>query len=389
MDTDDLLALLHDSTRKEFESSFATLKAAKAIDIDALDACVRFLSTLDSYGITSPREELGDFVLRHIVDESSSDWLYRITEACLRNASDERLSSKIYQELRSFDHDLSPESVATGKAYLAFLKCSFWLPKGYHRMVNSDSLGLISRFISIDELEDTAHNTLSAFFSLLRTDKELLLSSSLINQSFWLQINALDIKCFTLRSSKIFRTWFQWISQAASDGLMFECVHDEQYWKRIRLGLVNGHADQRKYCLGILRQSFLVTEGRIETSSIRYGANQSDREKYDLYTTLYETIVLHRYTGQVEDCLPSLTGLLGSTKGTASKITPAMATTLLTAALDPLIQESIRKMIGRWYMDFVIEVSYYYPKPHPATWERIAAQRYHLRAHRSRGWSCI
>jgi tRNA guanosine-2'-O-methyltransferase len=152
---------------------------------------------------------------------------------------------------------------------------------------------------------------------------------------------------------------------------------------------VNGHADQRKYCLGILRQSFLVTEGRIETSSIRYGANQSDREKYDLYTTLYETIVLHRYTGQVEDCLPSLTGLLGSTKGTASKITPAMATTLLTAALDPLIQESIRKMIGRWYMDFVIEVSHYYPKPHPATWERIAAQRYHLRAHRSRGWSCI
>ena len=42
---------------------------------------------------------------------------------------------------------------------------------------------------------------------------------------------------------------------------------------------------------------------------------------------------------------------------TLQTLTAAMATTLLTAALNPLIQESVRKMIGGWYMDFVIKVS--------------------------------
>jgi tRNA guanosine-2'-O-methyltransferase len=91
---------------------------------------------------------------------------------------------------------------------------------------------------------------------------------------------------------------------------------------------------------------------------MRYDASKEDREQYDLYSTLFETIVLHRYSGQVEDCLRSMTNLLGSSSATGfSRVTPAMATTLLTAALNPLIQESVRKMIGGWYMDFVIKVS--------------------------------
>jgi tRNA guanosine-2'-O-methyltransferase len=364
MATAAVLALLDDSTRKAaFESSLARLKSAPhCIDTDALDICVRLLpsqeSTDSDAGSTSHREGLWDIVLERLINEqNSADRLYRIAEICLSHgpSAAERLNSKIVRTLSQHSHEFSSENLPVVKAYLTFLKCSFWLPRGYHHLVDPDSLRLISCFMSIDGLEETAHDTLSAFFSLLRTNKGLMSSKSLIDQSLWHQISALDIKSFTSRSSKIFRTWFQWISAAGSDGLEFDCVHEEQYWRRLRLGLVHGHSDQRKYCLGVLRQSFLVTKDSIQTNSIQYGgASTVDRGKYDLYTTLYETIVLHRYTGQVEDCLPSLTGLLGS-----DQITPAMATTLLTAGLDPLIQDSNRRMIGRWYMDFVIEVSGY------------------------------
>jgi tRNA guanosine-2'-O-methyltransferase len=368
MATAAVLALLDENTSKAaFESSLARLKAApKGVEIGALDICVRLLPSQESVdsnaGSTSRQEELWDIILGRLIDEQSSpDRLYKIAETCLTHESVDHLKTKINRGLSAFTHETSSD-ILVAKAYLAFLKCSFWLQQGQH-LANSETLRLISSFISIHGLEETAHDTLSALFSLLRNNTVLNPNGSLIDQSLWHQINALDIESFTIRSSKIFRTWFQWISQAASDGVIFDCVNDEQYWKKLRLGLVHGHADQRKYCLGILRQSLIVTAAHIDTSSMQYGANNLDRERYDLYTTLYETIVLHRYTGQVEDCLSSLTRLLGSTtKETPSKITPAMATTLLTAALDPLIQESIRKMIGRWYMDFVVEVSKHHPQ---------------------------
>jgi tRNA guanosine-2'-O-methyltransferase len=227
-------------------------------------------------------------------------------------------------------------------------------------MVDPWTLPLLSNFIGIDRLDDTAHDTLSAFFSLLKSKKDDSLAhlDDIVDQSIWDRLNALDMACFAARSSKIYRTWFQWISLAVSGGIKLDCVSDEEYWRKLRLGLVKGHADQRKYCLGIIRQSFLATSSPIDTPTMRYDASKEDREQYDLYSTLFETIVLHRYSGQVEDCLKSMTNLLGSSSATGfSRVTPAMATTLLTAALNPLIQESVRKMIGGWYMDFVIKVS--------------------------------
>ncbi|KAI4630173.1 hypothetical protein J4E80_001106 [Alternaria sp. BMP 0032] len=369
MATAAVLSLLDEQTRQvAFGGSLAKVKAASGIDIGALDICVRLLPSEiadGESGNTPKHEELWNTVLGRLVDQRSPESLYEIAEICYTHDSHAAslLNSKIKQSLSTLARDLSAEqahveSVETARAYLEFLKWSFWVPAASSYMVDSQSLTLLSSFVGVEGLDDTAHDTLSAFFSLLKSKRENSPTNldAVVDQSIWNRLNALDMACFATRSSKIYRTWFQWISLAASAGLKFTCVGNEEYWRKLRLGLVKGHADQRKYCLGIIRQSFLATSDHIDTPTMRYDASGKDREQYDLYTTLFETIVLHRYSGQVEDCLKSMTTLLGSSSATnPSRITPAMTTTLLTAALNPLIQESVRKMIGRWYMDFVIE----------------------------------
>jgi len=376
MATSTILHLLDQHTRNAaFDASLAKLKASPhGIDVDTLDICARLLPAQSPNGIQaehiSQHEGLWDIVLSRLVDEESSpERLYKIAETCLShgpfaaeqlNTKFEHSLSSLAQQLPDDDNDNDNGSLRAVKAHLGFLKCSFWLPTGHPHMATPKTLRLLSSFLTSKGLEDAAHDTLSAFFSLLKNCGEdpATLSQTINSLSLWDQLNALDMKHFAARSSKIYRTWFQWISLAASNGPRLTCVEDEQYWRKLRLGLVKGHADQRKYCLGIVRQSFLATPHLIDTPSMQYAASDVDREKYELYSTLFETIVLHRYTGQVEDSLPTMTKLLGSSSATVpSHITAAMTTTLLTAALDPLIQESIRKMVGRWYMDFVIEVS--------------------------------
>lgn len=378
MATAAVLGLLDEHTRQvAFDGSLAKVKAASGIDIGALDICVRLLPSEiadGETGSTPQHEELWNTVLGRLVDQGSPESLYEIAEICYTHGSHAAslLNSKLKQSLSTLATNLSAgqtyvESIETARAYLEFLKCSFWIPTASSYMVDSQSLTLLSSFVGIEGLDDTAHDTLSAFFSLLKSERERSPTDlgAVIDQSIWNRLNALDMACFAARSSKIYRTWFQWISLAASAGIKFTCVSTEEYWRKLRLGLVKGHADQRKYCLGIIRQSFLATSEDIDTPTMRYEASGKEQEQYDLYTTLFETIVLHRYSGQVEDCLKSMTTLLGSSSATnPSRITPAMTTTLLTAALNPLIQESVRKMIGRWYMDFVIEVSKYPLYPH-------------------------
>ncbi|KAH6876215.1 hypothetical protein BKA58DRAFT_137477 [Alternaria rosae] len=369
MATAAVLSLLDEHTRQvAFDGSLAKVKAASGIDIGALDICVRLLPSEiadGETGSTPQHEELWNTVLGRLVDQGSPESLYEIAEICFTHGSHAAslLNSKLKQSLFTLATNLSAgqthvESIETARAYLEFLKCSFWIPAASSYMVDSQSLTLLSSFIGIEGLDDTAHDTLSAFFSLLKSKRERSPTDlgAVIDQSIWNRLNALDMACFAARSSKIYRSWFQWISLAASAGIKFTCVSTEEYWRKLRLGLVKGHADQRKYCLGIIRQSFFATSEDIDTPTMRYEASGKEREQYDLYTTLFETIVLHRYSGQVEDCLKSMTTLLGSSSAiNPSRITPAMTTTLLTAALNPLIQESVRKMIGRWYMDFVIE----------------------------------
>jgi tRNA guanosine-2'-O-methyltransferase len=71
---------------------------------------------------------------------------------------------------------------------------------------------------------------------------------------------------------------------------------------------------------------------------------------YEQYSALFETIVLDRYANQVQACLPELTKVF------TSGITPLMASTLLSAALNPMVQDGVRKIIGNWYIEYVIKV---------------------------------
>lgn len=129
------------------------------------------------------------------------------------------------------------------------------------------------------------------------------------------------------------------------------CLNDRVYWDRVRTGLLHGHADRRKHCIGIIRQTLVAAKDDISNPIMYFRIAERERyiRAYEQYSSLFETIVLDRYVNQVQACLPELTKLL------ESNITPTMASTLLSAALHPTIQEGIRKIVGNWYIEYVVE----------------------------------
>ncbi|KAF2796049.1 hypothetical protein K505DRAFT_4898 [Melanomma pulvis-pyrius CBS 109.77] len=230
---------------------------------------------------------------------------------------------------------------------------------------------VLVNFLGQDVLDDAAHDTLSALLSLLKTpitiahrhgeEKPALdlnpeqseSQQCLIEQQLWAQLRALPSTYFMSSSSKVFRTWFQWVCRAEANGIALEEVYDPLYWSRLQRGLLNGFGEQRKYCLGILRHSLLVTRGNITTPlmTFEFDRRSTYQYQYEKYCTLFEIIVLNRYQNQVQACLPELTTLLGR----GSLISSGWQTTLLSAALSSKIQDGLRKMIGSWYIDYVTQ----------------------------------
>lgn len=409
---DGVLDFLDEGTRKAaFEHHLASLDTTTSLDLDALRVCIRLLppvslEDVDDYSQYSealgkaqsqaqnfsPQEKIWDIILSKLLQEHNPEILYKIAEICLGNnfiAAAEN-NHRIYDALGMLLAELRRGTISDeeelllqenrarkAEAYLGFLKCSFWLPRDQQHLISPNSIGILSRFIGIDGLDRAAQDALSALFALLRsggpivvayqenlstpwakyepTVRRLILNGSIIDQSFWDEIKGLGSEYFTSNSSHIFRTWFQWISQAVVDGVDLKCLDDDLYWSRLQFGLLKGFADQRKYCLGIIRQSLLAAHRDVITPTLDFYV--ADRkfylEAYEQFSVLFETIVLDRYQNQVQACLPELTRLLGS----QSKISPTMATTLLAAALNSKIQEGIRKTIGNWYITYIIEVS--------------------------------
>ncbi|KAK5115820.1 hypothetical protein LTR85_009414 [Meristemomyces frigidus] len=68
--------------------------------------------------------------------------------------------------------------------------------------------------------------------------------------------------------------------------------------------------------------------------------------QYDRYCTVFETILLGRYLNQVLECETDLNMLSSS----QSAVKPEWLITLLASALQPKIQESVRKFVGSWIM---------------------------------------
>ncbi|KAH5411940.1 hypothetical protein HBI47_158740 [Parastagonospora nodorum] len=290
-----------------------------------------------------------------------------------------QLSGHAHDEHVHDDHE--PESnlrqaARTAASYLTLIKCSYWLPSDRSHIIDQGSLELLSRFVGLTATTEIALEAISAFLSLLKrgepvvvapttTDTEswlrfesstgqVVLSGSIIDSSLWDQLTTVELSYQTKskQPSMVFRAWFQWISQAVIDDLQLDCLQNNLYWERLRTGLLYGHADQRKYCIGIIRQSLLAAQRDIDTDFIRYCLTErvAYLKAFEQYSALFETIVLDRYANQVQACLPELTKLL------EAKLTPMMISTLLSAALSPMVQDGVRKLVGNWYMEHVIKI---------------------------------
>lgn len=268
------------------------------------------------------------------------------------------------------------ENLGKLRAYLSFLKCSFWLPANYGHLLPPTLPRVLVNLIGHQYLDGTALDTVSALLSLLSQDELIVvacpagvhplqsftmdsnlnkpvLSGPIIDESLWDRICELDSRYFSSTSDRLFRAWFQWVNLAVKQKVYQRGIYEDRWWQRLRVGLVTGFGDQRKYCLGILRQSLRLAQRSIETPLMTLDVRQltAYEKQYEKYATLFETIVLDRYPNQVQACLPELSKLFGP----ASLVSPGWGTALLTAALNPKIQDGIRKIIGNWYIDHVVK----------------------------------
>lgn len=390
---DDAILYMSDELKlKAFDLNWAKLEASTThLQLDALRLCVRLLPQAKPLQPSEPHEKLRDFVLHRLVDESRDlKHLYELAEACTNNASFAVLVfTTIHEDLERAAATYSARKIEAGHAepdvpadeharrtvaFITFLNCSFWLPPDSLHVISPRLLELLLSFVGTDGVTEAALDAASALLSLVsRRHQEpihvanpgteapwveldpssgrFVLCKPLINESLWTHFEALDAAPFESKSSKLFKIWFQWISQAVTEGINPEGIYKDLYWERVRTGLLTGFADQRKYCLGIVRASLLAAKRDVNTPTMRLEIDQRDVyvKAYDRYFILYETIVLDRYANQIEACLPELSALFGS----QSVVSASMATTLLSSGLDSQVQEGIRKIVGNWYFGFM------------------------------------
>jgi tRNA guanosine-2'-O-methyltransferase len=261
------------------------------------------------------------------------------------------------------------ECIPKAVAYLEFFECSLWLPATKPHFVTSALVQTLVNLLGFDQVDDSVHDALSALLSLLENpiniacrdgddkaapDVDLNLPESqqcLIENQLWARLRDLPAAYFKSSSSRVFRTWFQWVCRAEANSIALQDVYDDLYWLRLQSGLLNGFGEQRKFCLGILRHSLLVARRSINNSlmTLEFEQRFAYQAQYDKYCTLFEVVVLNRYQNQIQACLPELTTLLGP----GSLISPGWQTTLLSAALNSKVQDGTRNLLGTWYINYI------------------------------------
>ena len=251
---------------------------------------------------------------------------------------------------------------------LAMARCLDFLQKlsGISLPTNSEiPFGLVTSLISLlgslSTLAPRSHHVLSAliptleFLKVSHAEEQLDRRSlfRVFREQMWDRISALLAEPSKFETSGIiFKLWFQWIYQGGQYGPSEEIFHEDRYWRMLQLGLRYGFSEQRKFCLGILQCSLSKLSSDICTAhmAIRVDDLKSLELQYEKYSTLFEAIVLERYANQVEACLGELTNLMAQ-----AGVHPAWMTTMLSSALDPKVQDGVRKIIGNWYIDFIIQ----------------------------------
>ncbi|KAF2681404.1 hypothetical protein K458DRAFT_371769 [Lentithecium fluviatile CBS 122367] len=390
-----VLQFMDSNTRAAaFEHIYAKLdKRRSPIDLNTLKICIRLLPPVSGdKSATLPFEyiRLRDLLLHCIPYEpNESEHLYLLAELCVSNAhlADiifervTRLAGGAKQNVLSEDRWVDPGFTPPKEvclhhfqALLRFLRSSYWLPPDSLHYVTPEVLNLLLSCVGIDVFDDDAHDTLSALLSLLNKPEVVVvndgmlpddwlsvdrginastLSNRIIDDALFVRFEQLPSQYFSGNAAKVYRTWFQWMTHAAKNRIPIKALHTPFYWSILRTGLVTGFADQRKYCLGILRSSLLIPQQPIDLPQMTLDIERrlDFMAQYGKYATLFEIIVLDRYPNQVQACLPDLTTLLGP----ASLISAHWSTALLSAALNPKVQDGIRKLVGNWYLNHVIK----------------------------------
>ncbi|KAF2189087.1 hypothetical protein K469DRAFT_626955 [Zopfia rhizophila CBS 207.26] len=281
---------------------------------------------------------------------------------------DDNISDKHMEGIEKDDPFLD-HLILMSKRYINFLKCSFWIPSERSHYLSKRLITTLLALLGHNRgLNVASHDALSALLALLRASTVMLsesgsqsptclVSGTDIQQSFseqlWIRLNDLLEPSRSSTSGETFKLWFQWVHQTGNGGPNPAAFCEPIYWSMLHAGLLAGFPEQQKYCLGILQQSLSLAQRTIDTPhmSLDIDQRQMYRLQYERYCSLFEIIVLSRYPNQVEDCLPELSKLLGS----SSLIHSAWTTVLLSAVLNPNVQDGVRKIIGMWYMQYVIE----------------------------------
>ncbi|KAF2659718.1 hypothetical protein K491DRAFT_590557 [Lophiostoma macrostomum CBS 122681] len=385
-DVDTVFELLDETSRiAAFRRSWDKLESVDSIDLGALRLCIRLLPSGEQH--ESSLHDLKEYVVDCIWQLAGDhDRLSHLASICLENRE---VATKIHADTCSFLQNVQSalkskaeevsyrdQRIALAKALsqavalLHFLRCSYWRCSGDNPSVSHAAVQTLCDSLGYDRVDGPAHDALSALLALVQShpsyaqqeDSKSSLSDNdlgdqdthepLIAQQLWSRFQELPDEYFTIGSSLPYKTWFQWISLAASAGIDIEGVYEPSYWKRLRFGLMIGFTEQRKYCLGILRQSISIARRDIDIPAMSMStAHRLEHQKYyEKFSSLFETIILDRYPNQVQACLPELTNILRS-----QLISSTWITALLSAALNPTIQDGVRKLVGAWYMTFVTE----------------------------------
>jgi tRNA guanosine-2'-O-methyltransferase len=237
MDTTILDLLGKEAKSHAFDACLTKLEAAPQLDFDALRVCIKIWPSIQptledrhnnipsgslvhahkdqdqstassqATGSYSLAEQFGELLVARIPHEHiEPDRFYALAEILCSDASFANLlfREKIYPKLvalltvlsecvprdadeRGEAQGLVRQSVYKAIAYLTLLKYSYWLPSSHYHVVDPSSLGLLSRFIGLPELDEVAHDAISAFLSLLKRAEPVVVAPPSNALQSWLK----------------------------------------------------------------------------------------------------------------------------------------------------------------------------------------------------------
>jgi tRNA guanosine-2'-O-methyltransferase len=169
--------------------------------------------------------------------------------------------------------------------------------------------------------------------------------------SFWSSSSIL----IDQEETKLYRLWLQWVLPSQSTKLPVQLLRRNIYFLLLLRGLCSRSSERIKLCLFILRQSIRLAKSGIDTDVLSF--TQSNYESTQLavekYCSIFETIVLGRYSNQVEECMKLLPESCLQIRETVAELFELHSSwwiALFTATLGLENAHNIQKIIGGYIL---------------------------------------